>query len=69
MVNHEEKWVEGSEQLVHAGYSYWTLGYVLSQTGARKLLGLSSFISFSSYRHFDSITQFITPQMHGHWTT
>lgn len=24
--------------LVHAGYSYWTLGYALSQRGARKLL-------------------------------
>lgn len=30
--------MEGSNLLVHAGYSYWTLGYVLSQKGAQKLL-------------------------------
>ncbi|XP_049818713.1 glycosyltransferase 25 family member [Aethina tumida] len=34
----DEPWVEGSNLLVHAGYSYWTLGYVLSQKGAQKLL-------------------------------
>lgn len=28
----------GSRYLVRAGYSYWTLGYLLSQSGARKLL-------------------------------
>lgn len=39
MVNQEEKWIGNSEQLVHAGYSYWTLGYALSQSGAKKLLG------------------------------
>lgn len=34
-----ENWVYDSEQLVHAGYSYWTLGYVLNLEGARKLIG------------------------------
>ncbi|XP_018577272.1 glycosyltransferase 25 family member [Anoplophora glabripennis] len=34
----DEPWVEGSDQLVKVGYSYWTLGYVLSSSGARKLL-------------------------------
>ncbi|XP_067012190.1 glycosyltransferase 25 family member [Anabrus simplex] len=34
----EEPWVPGSRYLVTAGYSYWTLGYLLSQSGARKLL-------------------------------
>ncbi|KAJ9584833.1 hypothetical protein L9F63_020830, partial [Diploptera punctata] len=34
----EEPWVPGSRYLVRAGYSYWTLGYLLSQNGARKLL-------------------------------
>ncbi|CAH0547323.1 unnamed protein product [Brassicogethes aeneus] len=34
----DEPWVEGSSSLVKAGYSYWTLGYVLSQKGAQKLL-------------------------------
>ena len=34
----EEPWVPGSRYLVRAGYSYWTLGYLLSQSGARKLL-------------------------------
>ncbi|KAJ8924786.1 hypothetical protein NQ315_000939 [Exocentrus adspersus] len=34
----DEPWVEGSTQLVKVGYSYWTLGYILSLKGARKLL-------------------------------
>lgn len=34
----EEEAVEGLPHLVVAGYSYWTLAYVLSLTGARKLL-------------------------------
>lgn len=34
----DEPWVDGSNYLVHAGYSYWTLGYALSLRGARKLL-------------------------------
>lgn len=31
--------VEGSKFLVQAGYSYWTLGYILSESGAKKLIG------------------------------
>ncbi|GLG96306.1 Glycosyltransferase 25 family member [Gryllus bimaculatus] len=34
----DEPWVEGAHLLVHAGYSYWTLGYLLSNRGAQKLL-------------------------------
>lgn len=34
----EESWVQGSKYLVHAAYSYWTLGYILSATGAKKLV-------------------------------
>jgi collagen beta-1,O-galactosyltransferase len=34
----DEPWVDGSNLLVEAGYSYWTLGYVLSLNGAKKLL-------------------------------
>lgn len=34
----DEPWVEGSNFLVKAGYSYWTLGYALSYQGALKLL-------------------------------
>ncbi|XP_050301712.1 glycosyltransferase 25 family member isoform X2 [Anthonomus grandis grandis] len=34
----EEPWVEGAKYLVEAGYSYWTLGYALSLSGAQKLL-------------------------------
>lgn len=30
--------IKGSKVLVHAGYSYWTLGYILSESGARKLV-------------------------------
>lgn len=38
MQEQEEPLVEGSRNLVHAGYSYWTLGYILSSRGAKKLL-------------------------------
>uniref|UniRef100_A0A2M4ARY6 Putative glycosyltransferase 25 family member n=1 Tax=Anopheles triannulatus TaxID=58253 RepID=A0A2M4ARY6_9DIPT len=34
----DEKWIPGSEYLVRAGYSYWTLGYVITLEGAKKLL-------------------------------
>ncbi|KAK5859470.1 hypothetical protein PBY51_021025 [Eleginops maclovinus] len=37
-VKEPESWVEGVKDLVHPDYSYWTLGYVLSLSGARKLL-------------------------------
>ncbi|KAF1383538.1 hypothetical protein PFLUV_G00132920 [Perca fluviatilis] len=37
-VKEPEKWVKGVSNLVHPGYSYWTLGYVLSLNGAQKLL-------------------------------
>ncbi|KAK9499358.1 hypothetical protein O3M35_002406 [Rhynocoris fuscipes] len=33
-----EELVEGTRFLVWAGYSYWTLGYLLSNTGVEKLL-------------------------------
>ncbi|XP_043102113.1 procollagen galactosyltransferase 2 [Puntigrus tetrazona] len=35
--------VEGVNNLVEADYSYWTLGYALSQQGAKKLLAAQSF--------------------------
>ncbi|KAK2822138.1 hypothetical protein Q5P01_022203 [Channa striata] len=37
-VTEPEDWVKGVRDLVHPGYSYWTLGYVLSLQGAKKLL-------------------------------
>ncbi|NXT52332.1 GT251 galactosyltransferase, partial [Pluvianellus socialis] len=37
-VERPEKAVPGVRNLVEADYSYWTLGYVLSLRGARKLL-------------------------------
>ncbi|GAA6222576.1 procollagen galactosyltransferase 2-like [Lates japonicus] len=37
-VKEPEYWVKGVRNLVHPGYSYWTLGYVLSLQGAKKLL-------------------------------
>nr|XP_046264773.1 procollagen galactosyltransferase 2 [Scatophagus argus] len=37
-VKKPEHWVKGVSNLVHPGYSYWTLAYVLSLTGAKKLL-------------------------------
>ncbi|KAF3858741.1 hypothetical protein F7725_011942 [Dissostichus mawsoni] len=37
-VKEPERSVEGVGDLVHPDYSYWTLGYVLSLSGARKLL-------------------------------
>ena len=36
--NSEEPWVEGSDQLVHVDYTYWTLSYVLTLRGAKLLL-------------------------------
>lgn len=33
----DEPYVEGSQMLIHVGYSYWTLGYTLTYEGARKL--------------------------------
>uniref|UniRef100_A0A8C4GF06 Si:ch211-13f8.2 n=1 Tax=Dicentrarchus labrax TaxID=13489 RepID=A0A8C4GF06_DICLA len=37
-VKEPELWVKGVSNLVHPSYSYWTLGYVLSLNGAKKLL-------------------------------
>ncbi|NXK54123.1 GT251 galactosyltransferase, partial [Chauna torquata] len=37
-VEHPEKSVPHVRNLVEADYSYWTLGYVISLQGARKLL-------------------------------
>ncbi|XP_029173032.1 glycosyltransferase 25 family member isoform X2 [Nylanderia fulva] len=31
--------VEGSKFLLEAAYSYWTVGYILSESGAKKLIG------------------------------
>ena len=36
--NVEEHWVEDSQWLVHVNYTYWTLGYMLSNKGAKKLV-------------------------------
>uniref|UniRef100_A0A7G3ADG3 Putative glycosyltransferase 25 family member-like protein n=1 Tax=Lutzomyia longipalpis TaxID=7200 RepID=A0A7G3ADG3_LUTLO len=33
-----EPWVEGSQYLVYPSYSYWTLGYLISNQGAKKLI-------------------------------
>lgn len=38
-MSQDEKYVGNSQQLVYAGYSYWTLGYLLSLQGAKKLIG------------------------------
>uniref|UniRef100_A0A8C6MG91 Collagen beta(1-O)galactosyltransferase 2b n=1 Tax=Nothobranchius furzeri TaxID=105023 RepID=A0A8C6MG91_NOTFU len=42
-VQHPEQSVDGVNNLVEADYSYWTLGYALSQQGARKLLAAQPF--------------------------
>uniref|UniRef100_A0A665V2U5 Procollagen galactosyltransferase 2-like n=1 Tax=Echeneis naucrates TaxID=173247 RepID=A0A665V2U5_ECHNA len=42
-VQQPEQSVEGVNNLVEADYSYWTLGYALSQQGARKLLAAQPF--------------------------
>lgn len=34
----DEPYVQGSDILVKVGYSYWTIGYGLSNQGAKKLL-------------------------------
>lgn len=53
MVKKSESWVDGADKLVHASYSYWTLGYALSLEGAKKLLG-ECFISFDKERKINS---------------
>lgn len=35
---YDEPWVDNSNWLVHVNYTYWTLGYMLSESGAKKLL-------------------------------
>uniref|UniRef100_A0A674MML6 Collagen beta(1-O)galactosyltransferase 2b n=1 Tax=Takifugu rubripes TaxID=31033 RepID=A0A674MML6_TAKRU len=42
-VQQPEQSVDGVNNLVEADYSYWTLGYALSQQGARKLLAADPF--------------------------
>lgn len=37
-VKEPELWVKAVRNLVHPHYSYWTLGYILSLNGAKKLL-------------------------------
>uniref|UniRef100_A0A0C9RI84 AAEL003481_0 protein n=1 Tax=Fopius arisanus TaxID=64838 RepID=A0A0C9RI84_9HYME len=52
MQEEDEPYVLSSKYLVHAGYSYWTLGYILSQTGAQKLLDakpLNSLVPVDEY--------------------
>jgi collagen beta-1,O-galactosyltransferase len=34
----DEPWVKGSDYMVKAGYSYWTLGYLITLEGAKKLI-------------------------------
>uniref|UniRef100_A0A3P8S8S9 Collagen beta(1-O)galactosyltransferase 2b n=1 Tax=Amphiprion percula TaxID=161767 RepID=A0A3P8S8S9_AMPPE len=43
-VQQPEQSVDGVHNLVVADYSYWTLGYALSQQGARKLLAAQPFL-------------------------
>ncbi|XP_023246412.1 glycosyltransferase 25 family member isoform X2 [Copidosoma floridanum] len=38
MQKESEEWVGKSRYLVHAGYSYWTVGYLISAKGAKKLI-------------------------------
>lgn len=47
----DEKWIKNSELLVKAGYSYWTLGYVLTLLGAQKLLGSSIHPILKAFPH------------------
>lgn len=42
-VQQPERSVDGVNNLVEADYSYWTLGYALSQQGARKLVAADPF--------------------------
>lgn len=42
-VQQPERSVDGVNNLVEADYSYWTLGYALSQKGAKKLVAADPF--------------------------
>ncbi|ROT72094.1 hypothetical protein C7M84_009553 [Penaeus vannamei] len=48
----DEPWVDDSDYLVHVGYSYWTLCYVITLEGAKKLLDEPGYISDTE----DSVT-------------
>lgn len=37
--NREELYVANATRLVHPSYSYWTLGYIITLQGVKKLLG------------------------------
>nr|XP_033329451.1 glycosyltransferase 25 family member [Megalopta genalis] len=38
LIENAESPIDGSKYLVRAAYSYWTLGYILSRSGAKKLV-------------------------------
>ena len=38
MHNANEPWVDGSNMIAHVDYTYWTLAYIITSEGARKLL-------------------------------
>ena len=38
MSSETELFVEGSDNIVWAKYSYWTLGYIIRLSGAKKLI-------------------------------
>lgn len=38
LTNNAEPFINGSKYLVRASYSYWTIGYILSASGAKKLI-------------------------------
>ena len=50
--NSVEPWVDNSEMLVHVNYTYWTLGYMLNNRGATKLVSenpLSKIVPVDEY--------------------
>ena len=47
-----EEFVKGSSKIVYAKYSYWTLGYVIKLSGAKKLIAgnpLSKMVPVDEY--------------------
>ena len=47
-----EPWVDNSNLILHVNYTYWTLGYMLSNRGARKLVSeapLSKMVPVDEY--------------------
>ena len=57
-----EQYLKGTKKLVHPDYTYWTLGYLLSARGARKLMAAKPLNKLMAVDEFLSVMFDKTPQ-------